>query len=80
MLTITVSVGDRLVAKATAGNVSNLADISDYEVRTVEQGYAPLQIPYSQTKGQILGHQRSSSVWSLVGKIAELALKEESDV
>ena len=36
MLTITVSVGDRVVAKATAGNVSNLADILDYEVRTVE--------------------------------------------
>lgn len=80
MLTITVSVGDRVVAKATAGNVSNLADISDYEVRTVEQGYAPLQIPYSHTEGKILGHQRSSSVWSLVGKIAELALKKESDV
>lgn len=50
MLIITVSVGDRVIAKASAANVSNLADISNYEVRTVERGYEPLEIPSSNSQ------------------------------
>ena len=80
MLTITVSVGDRVIVKATAANVSNLAEISSYEVRAVQRGYEPLQIPSSKIEGTIKDHERNSSVWSLVGKIAELALSEESNV
>ena len=80
MLIITVSVGDRVIAKASAANVSNLADISNYEVRTVERGYELLGIPSSNTQGMISGHERRSSVWSLVEKVAALAQRERGDV
>ncbi|WP_422050831.1 hypothetical protein [Shimia sp.] len=80
MLTIAVSVGDQVIDKATAANVSNLADISNYEVRTVERGYEPLGIPSSNTQEMISGHERRSSVWSLVATVAVLARREQGDV
>lgn len=77
MLSITVSVGHRVVAKATAANVSNLADISNYQVEAIEHGYSPLDIPHARISGMIWRHQRRSSVWRLVKKVADLASAEQ---
>lgn len=74
MLTITVSVDDKIIATATASNISDLAKISDYSVETHERGYPPLNIPERKRGGLVRGHQRDTSVWHLVRKIAVLAV------
>lgn len=76
MLTISISVGNREIARALAGNVSNLADVSDYEVACREYANEGLGIPDSEQCGQIVGHNRNQTVWKLVHKIAEIALSE----
>lgn len=74
-LFIEVYVGSRnnrkLVAECHAYNISNLADISDYEFISTEYGANHLGIPPSEIKGSVLNHNRNQSVWSLVHKIAE---------
>ena len=59
----------KLVASSVAHNVSNLADTSDYTFTNTEFGAAHLGIPPSEAKGTVNGHNRLSSVWSLVHKI-----------
>ncbi len=73
MITITVSVDDKIIATASASNISDLAKISDYSVETHERGYPPLGIPELKRGGLVRGHQRDTSVWHLVRKIAVLA-------
>jgi len=74
-LYIEVYVGSRtnrkLVASTHAYNVSNLADTSDYEFTATEYGAPHLNIPASEVKGDVKGHNRNSTVWSLVEKIAK---------
>jgi len=57
------------VASSVAHNVSNLADTSDYIFTNTEYGAEHLGILPSETKGTVKGHNRLSSVWSLVHKI-----------
>jgi hypothetical protein len=59
----------KLIASSVAHNVSNLADTSDYIFTNTEYGAEHLGIPPSEAKGNIEGHNRLSSVWSLVSKI-----------
>jgi len=59
----------KLIASSVAHNVSNLADTSDYTYTNTELGAPHLGIPLSETKGKITGHNRLTSVWSLVSKI-----------
>lgn len=77
MLRVIVFVNQTPVAKATAGNVSDLAEISDYEVRATEIGALHLNIPAKDVTGRIGGHPRKTSVWHLVQKIAALATEED---
>jgi hypothetical protein len=58
------------VASSVAHNVSNLKDTSDYTFTNTEYGAEHLSIPPSETTGTIKGHNRLSSVWSLVSKLA----------
>jgi hypothetical protein len=76
MLTVVVYVNETPVARALVGNMSDLADVSDYKVRAVEQGAPDLGIPASDVTGWIKGHPRRTSVWHLVRKIAEVATSE----
>lgn len=73
-LYIEVYVGSRdnrkLVAKTHAYNISDLADVSDYEFISTEFGAPHLGVPPTEIKGEILGHKRKQSVWHLVEKIA----------
>jgi hypothetical protein len=74
-LWIDVSVGRRdnrkLVASVHAWNISDLADVSDYEYIAEEFGNKHLGIEPSEMAGKVEAHHRRQSVWSLVGKIMD---------
>jgi len=83
MLRVTVEIwpgGDktraRSLAIANVANVSDLANVSDYAV-SVSEGYNPVTNtpPWSQ-RGQIYEHDRRTSVWALVAKVAVWAAEE----
>lgn len=61
----------KLVAECHAYNVLSLAKISDYVFTSTEFGAAHLGIPPSKTTGDIREHDRETSVWRLVEKIAK---------
>ncbi|QDW41739.1 hypothetical protein FFI89_001065 [Bradyrhizobium sp. KBS0727] len=67
------------VATADIANVSesNCAKLSRYHVRATE-GVNPLAgTPEWEAVGQILNHDRRSSVWSLVAKVAAWAIEQQ---
>lgn len=78
MLTVVVYVGQTEVARAVAGNVSNLANISDYTVKMRENGAEHLGIEPKEISGAIEGHDRRQSVWRLVQKMIDLWTVETS--
>lgn len=57
------------VAAIVAHNVSNLADLSDYDYVREEYGNKQLDIPASQVQGTIYNHNRNQSVWALVQRM-----------
>jgi hypothetical protein len=87
MLRITVEIwpgGDearaRVLALADVGNVSNLADASDYVVRVAE-GENPIKnSPPWAKRGYVLGHDRRTSVWALVAKVAFWAAEQAEKI
>ena len=83
MLHITVEIwpgGDksraRAIAIANVANLSDLADVSDYAV-SVSEGHNPVTNtpPWSQ-RGHIFQHDRKTSVWALITKVATWATEE----
>lgn len=64
----------KLVATGVVHNISNLADISNYEGVVQEVSSASLRIPAMSKPLKIVNHNRQQSVWSLVQKIVEGAL------
>ena len=83
MLRVTVELwpgGDetraRPLAVANVANVSHLADLSDYSV-SVSEGYNPLANTraWSQ-RGHVNQHDRKTSVWVLIAKIANWAAEQ----
>ena len=83
MLRVTVEIwpgGDktraRVVATASVANLSDLADVSDYAVGVTE-GHNPVTDPpaWSQ-RGNLFQHDRRTSVWVLVAKVAIWAAEE----
>lgn len=83
MLRVTVEIwpgGDetraRVLATADVGNVSDLAETSDYGVRVTE-GHNPLtNTPTWSRSGYVFQHDRRTSVWALVAKVAAWAAEE----
>jgi hypothetical protein len=83
MLRVTVEIwpgGDetraRVLATAAVGNVSDLAETSDYDV-SVTEGRNPLtNTPPWSRRGYVLQHDRRKSVWALVAKVAMWAAEE----
>jgi hypothetical protein len=83
MLRVTVEIwpgGDKTrahaVAMANIANVSHLADVSDYSLSVCE-GYNPLanSRPWSK-RGHVYQHDRKTSVWVLIAKVAVWAAEE----
>ena len=69
----------RTIASMSIGNVSNLADISDYQIDAAES-----MNPLTGTSGRsatckVVGHDRRSSVWALIAKAADAVQKAEFD-
>lgn len=62
MLRVVVYVNQTPIAQTLAGNMSDLADTSDYKVRVVENGSPELDIPAIDTTGCIKSHSRRTSV------------------
>lgn len=79
MLRVVVYVNNKPVAEARAGNLSYLADESDYAVRAVEYRAPRLGIKATDVSGYIRRHTRRSSVWNLVLKIADLAINNQNE-
>jgi hypothetical protein len=62
-----------VLARAGIGNVSNLADVSDYEI-VANEGANPLTgTPAWKGRGLLHQHDRRQSVWALVAKAAAWA-------
>ena len=83
MLRVTVEIwpgGDktraRAVAIANVANLSDLADVSDYAV-SVTEGHNPVtDTPAWSQRGNLFQHDRRTSVWALVAKVAIWAAEE----
>jgi hypothetical protein len=66
----------RTVAIANVANLSDLADVSDYAVGVTE-GHNPVtKAPPWSERGYVLQHDRRTSVWALVAKVAIWAAEE----
>lgn len=71
---IKVELNGKEIASATAVNLSNLADVSDYWVAVHERAEPSLGITELDEGGMVRGHERSQSVWALVQKVAAFAV------
>jgi len=70
---IKVELNGKEIAVATAENISNLADVSDYWVAVHERAAPSLGITELDEAGMVRGHERNQSVWALVQKVAAFA-------
>jgi len=69
MLTIEVKMNGKPVAQASARNISELAEVSDYLVTWNQGEGADLNIPDNYGKFMIKGHRRRQTAWALVAKV-----------
>jgi hypothetical protein len=83
MLRVTVEIwpgGDKAracaIAIANVANVSDLADVSDYAVSVTEGQNPVTDTPSWSQRGYVLQHDRRTSVWALVAKVAIWAAEE----
>lgn len=67
------------IASLRIANVSNLADISDYEVELAENGAEHLGIKPMRLWTGVSGHNRKKSVWSLIRSILNKVATELGD-
>lgn len=68
MLTVEVKLNGELVAHAGLLNVSDLADLSDYEVHWAESSCPELGIEGAGGTFTITAHRRRQTAWALVAK------------
>ncbi|MCK9917339.1 hypothetical protein MXD81_50190 [Microbacteriaceae bacterium K1510] len=62
-----------VIARAGIGNMSALADMSDYEVVASESANPLAGTPAWKGRGLVHQHDRRQSVWALVAKAAAWA-------
>lgn len=83
MLIVRVFVNDTEIALATAGNLSELADVSDYECYSSTRPFPDRTKPITRQNFFVEDHDRNQTVWSLVEKMAaritELEKKNHGD-
>ena len=78
MLTIDIKVNGEIIAQARLANLSQRADISDYQVSWMERAEPSLGIAVSTGRALITGHRRRQSVWALVAKTVASILDQMS--
>ena len=66
----------RTLAKADIGNMSSLADVSDYQIAASEGANPIAGSPAWKGRGLLHQHDRRQSVWALVAKAAAWAAAE----
>jgi hypothetical protein len=66
----------RAVAIANVANLSDLADVSDYAVSVTEGPNPVINTPPWSQRGQLFKHDRRTSVWALIAKVAIWATEE----
>jgi hypothetical protein len=86
MLTITIDLVPngftpmrRTIATMRIANMSDLAKLSDYRIEVMEGRNALTGDPPRSASCEVLAHDRHQSVWALVAKAAEAALKADYD-
>ena len=68
------------LARAVLGNVSDLADRSDYQI-AAREGDNPLCWRRAwEARGLIAGHDRNQTIWALVAKAAVWAAAEAGKI
>jgi hypothetical protein len=86
MLVITIDLvpGGKESYRRTIGsmrivNVSNLADVSDYTIDVMEGANPLTGLPARTASCQVIGHDRRQTVWSLLAKAADEAMRAECE-
>ena len=69
----------RTIASLRIGNVSDLADISDYAVDILEAANPLADTPARNGGCRVEGHDRRQSIWALIARAAEAAMQAEFD-
>lgn len=70
MLTIEIKLNGEIIAEAAIQNLSELAEVSDYNVRWNEFPSEKLGIPIDRGTFGIKRHRRAQTTWALVAKVA----------
>jgi len=61
----------RTISTMIVGNISQLAEISDYDIRMHEGAVDHLDIPEREEHFELKGHRRKQSVWAIIAKAAQ---------
>lgn len=69
----------RTIASMRIGNISDLAEVSDYRVEAMESANHLAGTPLRSATCTVTGHDRRQSVWTLVAKAADEIEKAEFD-
>lgn len=59
------------------GNVSNLADVSDYRVIAMESANSLIGTPAGVAQFRVLAHDRRQRVWALLQRACDEAMKAD---
>ncbi|WP_244485067.1 hypothetical protein [Bradyrhizobium tropiciagri] len=66
----------RAIAIANIANISDLSEVSDYAIRVTEAQNPIAGTPPWTRDGHVLRHERNTSVWKLIAKVAAWAAEE----
>lgn len=69
MLTVEVKLNGEVIALASARNITDLAEVSDYLVTWNEGKGDELNIPDNYGTFIVKGHSRRQTAWALVAKV-----------
>jgi hypothetical protein len=69
----------RTIGTLRIANISDLAEISDYAVDVLEAANPLAGTKPRNASCSVEGHDRRQSIWALIAKAAEAAMKAEYD-
>ena len=67
----------RTIGRMRIANISNLADVSDYAVDVMEDVNPLTGSPARIASCRVTGHDRRQTVWALLAKAADEAMRAE---
>lgn len=73
MIDIDIRMNGERIAAARITSISQLADISNYEVKTGEVGFPDAGLPAGAADFTLHNQPRLKSVWSLIAAVAQRA-------